>query len=63
MRFDESQATELLINCIDRVSVNRVIQQLKSEPRMQLKYLDSLFHKESRSALTAAPFSAHVSYA
>jgi hypothetical protein len=49
MKFDANRATDLLISNIDRISVQRVQQQLKNEKKLLLQYLHSLFYKETRS--------------
>eukprot|EP01126_Amoeba_proteus_P049870 TRINITY_DN5851_c0_g1_i16.p1 TRINITY_DN5851_c0_g1~~TRINITY_DN5851_c0_g1_i16.p1 ORF type:complete len:820 (+),score=181.45 TRINITY_DN5851_c0_g1_i16:313-2772(+) len=43
MRFDEVRATALLVNNVQHIPVASVVHQLKSDEKLQLRYLDTLF--------------------
>lgn len=45
MKLNSEKAVTLLVNNINKIHVERVLDQLKSEPRLQLDYLDHLFFK------------------
>jgi hypothetical protein len=46
MVFDRVEATKLLVNATERISVQQVVQQLGAHPELLLAYLHALFEKD-----------------
>jgi len=49
MQYDKDKAVQMLINNIDRISIEQVVSQLKDEPRLLHEYLHNLFVKDAHA--------------
>eukprot|EP01119_Soliformovum_irregulare_P019120 TRINITY_DN5998_c0_g1_i1.p1 TRINITY_DN5998_c0_g1~~TRINITY_DN5998_c0_g1_i1.p1 ORF type:complete len:882 (+),score=254.78 TRINITY_DN5998_c0_g1_i1:60-2705(+) len=49
MKYDAGKATSLLINHLDRIPIEQVVDQLKSEPKLLHLYLHTLFIKDPQA--------------
>ncbi|KAJ8313760.1 hypothetical protein KUTeg_008321 [Tegillarca granosa] len=46
MEFDKEQAVSMLINNMDKISIDKVVQQLEKKPSFLHIYLDKIFQKD-----------------